>query len=186
MKPKLMLLAAAAMLVATNAQAGFLSRESQHCTSNRPYGIYKPGSTRQGNCDVAANRAAGQPVAQAARPYVVVGAPASLIGVPDDTVSPLVQKEIDAAKKQTPASLPAITRDPRLLQYLPKDFFNRVSEPEVVIAAFNRLVRVEPYYINPPLVGFRVLAERLRCLAGRQEEIINGLKVCKIGDDSGV
>ena len=42
MKSKLMLLATAAMLVATNAQAGFLTPESKRCTSNRPYGIYKP------------------------------------------------------------------------------------------------------------------------------------------------
>ena len=69
MKSKLMLLATAAMLVATNAQAGFLTPESKRCTSNRPYGIHRPSDTALGNCDVAANRAAVQPVVQAERPY---------------------------------------------------------------------------------------------------------------------
>ena len=102
MKSKLILLATAAMFVATNAQAGFLTPESQRCTSNRPYGIYKPGSTRQGNCDVAANRADAQWVDQAGRPdETPVGAPGSLVGVPRDTISPLVPKELDAAARDT-------------------------------------------------------------------------------------
>jgi hypothetical protein len=295
MRFKLTLLATAAMLVATNTQAGFLSPESQRCTSNRQYGIYKPGSTRQGNCDVAASRAdSKRPVVQAARP---VPAPeGSLIGVPNDTVSPLVQKEIDAviqlqaeAHELPPAEfdhpyhgkvkiefvksleevkaacdgrpnvaacrhadrpgceitmldhdvaraldhdpdktlrheighcngwnhfqLPPITWDRQLLQYLPKDFFKQVRAK----AAFNRLARVEPSYLQLPTVGgvkvgsriqvptqggprwvpvirpgllsnagFKALAERLRCLASQQVESINGLKVCKIGDDDDV
>jgi hypothetical protein len=68
MKSKLMLLVTAAILVATNAQAGFLTPESKRCTSNHFYGIYKPNSTRQGNCDVAANRVV-DPVVQAKRSY---------------------------------------------------------------------------------------------------------------------
>jgi hypothetical protein len=102
MKSKLILLATAAMLVATNAQAGLLTPESQRCTSNRPYGIYKPGSTRQGNCDVAASRADAQWVDQAGRPdETPVGAPGSLVGVPRDTILPLVPKELDAAARDT-------------------------------------------------------------------------------------
>ena len=71
MKSKLMLLATAAMLVATNAQAGFLTPESKRCTSNRPYGyLSSPSNTAQGNCDVAANRAdSKRPVVQAARAF---------------------------------------------------------------------------------------------------------------------
>jgi hypothetical protein len=178
MKSKLMLLATAAMLVATNAQAGFLTPGSQRCTSNRPYGIYKPGSTRQGNCDVAANRV-NPPTP---RTPVVAGPPDSLLGVPNDTLTPLVQKEIDLATKQTPKSLPPITRDPRLLQYLPTDYFNSVS----AIAAFNRLARVEPSYVRPPRAGFRTLAVRLRCLSSRKSETINGVVACKIVEEAGV
>jgi hypothetical protein len=182
MKSKLMLLATAAMLVATNAQAGFLTPEGQRCASNRPHGIYHPSNTVLGNCDVAANRIGRQPVVQAERPYRPVGAPESLIGVPDDTLTPLVQKEIDAATKQTPASLPMITRNPWLLQYLPNDFFNQVR----AIAAFNRLARIEQSYIRPPFAGYRILADRLRCLASRQVETINGVQMCKIEENSGV
>jgi hypothetical protein len=171
-----MLLATAVMLVATNAQAGFLTPESKRCTSNRPYGIHRPSNTALGNCDVAANRAV-QPTAA-----VQAGAPGSLIGVPDDTVSPLVQKEIDAATKQTPESLPPITRDPRLLQYLTVDYFNSVS----AIAAFNRLARVEPSYVRPQRAGFRTLADRLSCLSSRKSETINGVVVCKIVEEPGV
>src|SRR5262245_29116081 len=216
MKSKLILLATAAMLVATNAQAGFLTPESKRCTSNRPLGIFKPrnaaDNTVSSNCDVAANRKP-DPVQAVEPPYRPVGAPGSLIGVPNDTVSPLVQKEIDAATKQV-APLPPITRDPQLLQYLPEGYFDLVR----VIAAFNRLARVEPSYVQLPTVegikvgsriqilnnagkpqwvllaqpgplsnaGFRVLADRLRCLASQQVEIVNGLKACKIGDDDGV
>jgi hypothetical protein len=58
MKPKLMLLATAVLLLATNAQAaGFLTPESQRCTGSRPHGIFRPSDTWLGNCDVAANRA---------------------------------------------------------------------------------------------------------------------------------
>jgi hypothetical protein len=193
MKFKLILLATAAMLVATNAQAGFLTPESKRCTSNHFYGIYKPNSTRQGNCDVAADRAR-QP--QAERPYQPITAPGMLIDVPHDTVTPLVEKEIEAGSKQDPASLPAITRDPRLLQYLPKDYFNQVR----TIAAFNRLARVDLSYVNPPLAGlrvrgspphaftpalagYRVLAERLRCLVSHKTKSFSGTVVCEIGDD---
>jgi hypothetical protein len=56
MKSKLILLATAVMLVATSAQAGFLTPESQRCTSSRPHGIFKPPDWWLGNCDVAANR----------------------------------------------------------------------------------------------------------------------------------
>jgi hypothetical protein len=215
MKSKLILLATAAMLVAANAQAGFLTPESQRCASNRPLGIFKPrnaaDNTVSSNCDVAANRKP-DPVQAVKPPYRPVGAPGSLIGVPNDTVSPLVQKEIDTATKQA-APLPPITRDPQLLQYLPEGYFDLVR----VIAAFNRLARVEPSYVQLPTLegikvgsripvpapggarwvpviqpgplsnaGFRVLADRLRCLASRQVEIVNGLKVCKIGDDDDV
>jgi hypothetical protein len=159
MKSKLILLATAAMLVATNAQAAFLSRESQRCASPRPLGIFKPrnaaDNTVSSNCDVAANRV-GDPVAQAKQPYQPITAPGMLIGVPHDTVTPLVQKEIDTATKQDPASLPAITRDPGLLQYLPEGYF---ATP-YAIAAFNRLIRVEPSYAYP--VNFKVLSGRPR------------------------
>ena len=168
MKSKLMLLATAAMLVATNAQAGFLTPESQRCASNRPYGVYKPGSTRQGNCDVAASRAhaqrvaqAGRPVAQAGRPdETPVGAPGSLVDVPRDTISPLVRKEIEAAERDT-GPLPLITFNRRLLQYLPPGYFNT---PEGR-AAFRRLERVEPSFVNPPSAGLANLADRLTGLS---------------------
>jgi hypothetical protein len=221
MRFKLILLATAAMLVATNAQAGFLR--------------------------------------QAARP---VPAPeGSLIGVPNDTLSPLVQKEIDAviqlqaeAHGLPPAEfdhpypgkvkiefvksleevkaacggrpnvsacqhgdrpgceitmldhdvaralgrdpdkalrhevghcngwnhfqLPRITWDPQLLQYLPKDFFKRVR----AVAAFYRLARVEPSYVHPPQAGFKVLADRLRCLSSPLVETIDRINMCKIED----
>jgi hypothetical protein len=211
MKSNLMLLATAAMLVATNAQAGFLSPESQRCASPRPLGIFKPrnaaDNTVSSNCDVAANRKP-DPVQTVELPYRPVGAPGSLIGVPNDTVSPLVQKEIDAATKQT-APLPPITRDPQLLQYLPEGYFDLVR----VIAAFNRLARVEPSYVQLPTLegikvgsripvpapggarwvpviqpgplsnaGFRVLADRLRCLSSPLVETIDGINVCKIED----
>jgi hypothetical protein len=270
MKSKLMLLATAAMLVATNAQAGFLSPESQRCTSNRQYGIYKPGSTRQGNCDVVASRAdSKRPVVQTARAGRQAARPVpapegSLIGVPNDTLSPLVQKEIDAviqlkaeahglppaefdhpypgpvkinfvksleeikaACKRPDASacqhrsqpgcvitmlehdvlrakggdpdttlrhevghcngwnhfqLPRITWDPQLLQFLPKDFFKQVR----AVAAFYRLARVEPSYVHPPQAGFKVLADRLRCLASQQTTTVNRVAVCTIEEDAGV
>jgi hypothetical protein len=57
MKSKLMLLATAAILAATNAQARFLTPESQRCTSSRPHGILKPPDWWLGGCDLAANRA---------------------------------------------------------------------------------------------------------------------------------
>jgi hypothetical protein len=271
MKSKLMLLATAAMLVATNAQAGFLTPESKRCTSNRPHGIYHPSDTVLGNCDVEASRAdSKRPVVQAARagkqatrrvpaPEGSFPAPeGSLIGVPNDTLSPLVQKEIDAviqlqaeAQGLPPAEfdhlypgpvkinfvksvkeiemacpsgvhplacaypsqsecrivmldhdalrakgddpditmrhetghcngwkhfqLPGIVRDPQLLQYLPKDFFKQVRAK----AAFYRLARVEPSYVHPLPAGFKVLADRLRCLVSQQT--VNGM--CKIEDE---
>ena len=160
MKSKLILLATAAMLVAANAQAGFLTPESQRCASNRPYGIYKPGSTRQGNCDVAANRVGEQPVAQVGRPdETPPGAPGSLVGVPRDTISPLVPKELDAAARDI-RPLPLITSDSRLLQYLPEGYFNT---PEGR-AAFNRLARVEPSFVDSP-AGLAHLADRLTSLS---------------------
>jgi hypothetical protein len=161
MKSKLILLATAAMLVATNAQAGFLTPESQRCASNRPHGIYHPSDTALGNCDVAANRAAVQPVAQVGRPdETPVGAPGSLVGVPRDIISPLVPKELDAAARDT-RPLPLITSNPRLLQYLPEGYFNT---PEGR-AAFKRLARVEPSFVNPPPAGLAHLADRLTSLS---------------------
>jgi hypothetical protein len=155
MKSKLMLLATAAMLVATNAQAGFLTPESQRCTSSRPHGIFRPNDTALGNCDVAASLADVQPVAQVGRPdETPVGAPGSLVDVPRDTISPLVPKEIDAARNQT-APLPPITRDPRLLQYLPEGYFSTARGR----AAFNRLARVEPSFVRPPAAGLASLAD---------------------------
>jgi hypothetical protein len=259
MKSKLMLLATAAMLVATNAQAGFLTPESKRCTGNRPHGIYHPSNTALAKCDVEASRAdSKRPVVQAARAGRQAARPVpapegSLIGVPNDTLSPLVQKEIDAviqlkaeAHGLPPAEfdhpypgkvkiefvksledvkaacggrpnvsacqhgdrpgceitmldhdvaralghdpdkilrhevghcngwkhhqLPPITWDPQLLQYLPKDFFKQVRAE----AAFYRLARVEPSYVRPPQAGFKVLADRLRCLAST---------MCKIEDE---
>jgi hypothetical protein len=269
MKSKLMLLATAAMLVATNAQAGFLTPESKRCTGNRPHGIYHPSNTVLGNCDVEASRAdSKRPVVQAARAGRQAARPVpapegSLIGVPNDTLSPLVQKEIDAviqlkaeAQGLPPAEfdhpypgpvkinfvksvkeiemacpsgnhpracaypsqsecrivmldhdalraeghdpdfilrhetghcngwkhfqLPRIVRDPQLLQYLPKDFFKQVR----AVAAFYRLARVEPSYVHPPQAGFKVLADRLRCLASQQTQTVNGM--CKIEDEPNV
>jgi hypothetical protein len=194
MKSKLMLLATAAMLVATNAQAGFLTPESKRCTSNHFYGIYKPNSTRLGNCDVAANRVA-DPVVQAKRPYQPITAPGMLMDVPHDTVTPLVDKEVEAAKNQIADAaknkilvvLPAITQDPRLLQYLPKGYFEPgyINEARV-LAAFNRLVRGDAYYVNPPLPGLRTLADRLRCLVSKNTKTFDNIEVCEIEEDAGV
>lgn len=207
MKSKLMLLATAAILVATNAQAGFLTRESSRCASPHPLGIFKPrnaaDNTVSSNCDVKANHAV---TVIPDPPYNPIGEPGSLIGVPRDTLTPLVQKEIDAAAKQT-RPLPAITRNPLLLQYLPDGFFEL---PEAR-AAFDRLARIEPSSVQIPSAagirvqgsiqvrgqggerrvptvypnvlssaGFRVLAERLRCLASLQEETVDGHRVCSI------
>ena len=160
MKSKLILLATAAMLIATNAQAGFLTPESQRCASNRPYGIYKPGSTQQGNCDVAANRADAQWVDQAGSPdETPVGAPFVSRRSTRYNFAARAERARRCCKRYY-RPLPPITSDPRLLQYLPEGYFNT---PEGR-AAFNRLARVEPSFVNSP-AGLASLADRLTSLS---------------------
>ena len=73
-----------------------------------------------------------------------------------------------------------------LLQHLPKGYFEPgyINEARV-LAAFNRLVRVDAYYVNSPLPGLHA-SRWLRCLVSKNTKIFDNIEVCKIEEDAGV
>jgi hypothetical protein len=116
-------------------------------------GLYHRDDLKTARDDVRASRNDGMMKLSDCAPRV--GAPGSLVGVPRDTITPLVPKEIQNAR--TPDC--RLARDAELLQYLPRGFFNT---PEGK-AALERVARSEVDWAGDKAA----LADTLLTLTGR-------------------